>query len=1304
MATIILSAAGSALGGMAGGSFAGLTTLALGKAAGASLGSAIDQSIMGVGSDPVETGRVDRFRIMGSSEGATLLRVFGRARVSGQVIWSSRFLESANEQNVGGKGTGGQTVREFRYSVSLAIALCEGQIVRVGRIWADGQPLEQLGLTWRLHDGSETQLADPVIEAIEGSGKAPAYRGTAYVVFENLDLTPFGNRVPQFNFEVFRRTDPIAPDMPRAPAFDIQGVALVPGTGEYSLATEPVFLNRARGDTVALNVNNDLGIADLTASLDQMRVELPNARSIALVVSWFGDDLRCNHCTLRPGVEQAEQDGTPMPWRVGGQTRDNAKVVSRIEDRPVFGGTPTDASVLQAIAHINALGQSVMFYPFILMDILTNNGRVDPWSGGPHQPPVPWRGRVTTSLAPGVTGSPDKSAQAEIEVAQFFGTAKPSDFEVHGQDVLFTGQEEWSYRRFILHYAHLCAISGAVDAFCIGSELRGLTQIRDGVASYPFVRALCELALDVRAILGPRTRIGYAADWSEYFGHHPADGSSDVLYHLDPLWAQVEIDFIGIDNYMPLSDWRDGPTHADAAAGSIFELDYLKANVAGGEGFEWYYADETGRTAQNRLPIRDGAYGEDWVFRYKDLVNWWGQNHFNRLGGIKQDAATEWVPRSKPLWFTELGCPAVDKGTNQPNVFFDPKSSESFFPYFSTGLRDDFIQYRYLQAVFEHWKDSANNPNSDIYSGRMVDMSRAHVWAWDARPWPDFPNRLDYWVDGGNYDRGHWLNGRTSLCALAEVTAEVSNRAGLAAIDVAHLHGGLTGYTISEIETARQSLQPLMLAYGFESFMSDGKVAFADRSGRITLDITSDEMVVTKGEPVVAQVHGPAAEIAGRVTLGFVRSSADYQSGAAEAIVSDQAEPNAAQSSLPLVLSEGEAGAIAQRWLIEGRIAQDTISFALPLSRIAAAPGDIARITVDGRSDLYRIDRIDDAGHRVITAVRIEPGVYEVPIYREPIIKPKAIVAPTPVYAQILDLPSLSVDSTAPAPHLAVVKQPWAGAIAVYGASEDRDYVIIGQAKRPAVVGQTLDALPAAVAGVWMDATIGVRTSAGALQSRSQADVLNGANVAAIRYGEEAAWEIVQFQSAELIAPRVYRLRGFLRGQAGTDGIMPKIWPAGADFVLLDSAVVKLDTPAAWRGLERHYRVGPAKRAYNDPSYVHLIETFEGAALRPYQPAHLSAQRREGGAIEIRWIRRTRIDGDAWDGVEVPLGEERERYHLRIRSGSMILREFAVPEPQQIYSRTEQISDGAPARVTIEVAQVSDKFGPGPYKRIEFDE
>ena len=303
-----------------------------------------------------------------------------------------------------------------------------------------------------------------------------------------------------------------------------------------------------------------------------------------------------------------------------------------------------------------------------------------------------------------------------------------------------------------------------------------------------------QLATDVRSILGPAVKIVYSADWSEYFGYQPADGTGDVYFHLDPLWASANIDAIGIDVYWPLADWRDGATHLDRVAGtrSIYDLDYLKRNLTGGEGFDWYYASDAARQSQSRTVIADGA-GKPWVFRYKDLKSWWLYAHKNRPGGIESAAATAWVPQSKPIWLMELGCGAVDKAANQPNVFVDPKSAETALPYFSTGRRDDYMQRRYLQAFLEAYDpDSAGgiaglNPVSSVYGARMVDVSRTHVYAWDLRPFPAFPSDTDTWSDGPSWRFGHWLNGRTTSSSLAGLIALMSADYGFDDVDVSRL-------------------------------------------------------------------------------------------------------------------------------------------------------------------------------------------------------------------------------------------------------------------------------------------------------------------------------------------------------------------------------------------------------------------------------------------------------------------------------------------------------------------------------------
>lgn len=1299
MATLVLSAAGAAFGGGLGGSLLGATTMALGKAAGAALGSLVDQRLLGAGSAPVETGQIDRFRVMGSSEGAPLPRCFGRVRLPGQIIWSSRFLESVSRQDVGGKGTrGGQRVNQYSYSISLAVALCEGEVYRIGRIWADGQPVDQSTLTWRLHKGSEDQEPDPVIAAVEGADRAPAYRGTAYVVIEELDLTPYGNRIPQFNFEVFRR--PKEHSSSRSPALDIRAVALMPGTGEYALATEPVVIRKGRGRSTVVNVNNDRGIPDVVASLDQMEAELPECRAVSLVVSWFCDDLRVDRCSLYPAVEQKEVEGAEIPWQVAGVNRSRARAVNRMDDLPLFGGTPADETVMQTIRHMAASGKAVMFYPFILMDIIQGNGLDDPWRPGSEQPAVPWRGRMTLSRAPGAVGSPDQTEAAAAEVDAFFGAAEPTDFDVSAGRVVYSGPPEWSYRRFVLHYAALCAAAGGVDSFCVGTEMRGLTQIRDGRDTYPAVRALRRLAGDVRRILGAGTKIGYAADWSEYFGHQPADGSGDVLFHLDELWADPSIDFVGIDNYMPLSDWRDGEDHLDAFFGSIYNLDYLKANVAGGEGFDWYYADPAARERQSRTQISDGAYGEHWSFRYKDLSGWWSNSHFNRIGGVREEQPTAWIPCSKPFWFTELGCPAVDKGTNQPNVFFDPKSSESLLPHHSRGSRDDEVQQAYISATLSFWKNIAENPISSLYNGRMVDLDRCFVWAWDARPWPDFPLRSVTWADGPNHHLGHWLNGRIGRPRVADIINEICMQADCDNVETNDVYGLVTGYALADIQSARQSLQPLLLAHSLDVHAAGSRLRVRRRKAGAITEISPDQVAYEAQNARLEYVRSAPAEIPNRVSLSFVQDGQDYQPAAVEAILPNSSDPGGMHSALPLVIAEVDAQCVAERWLHEARVAQDTLTWRAALSSLPLGVGDTVVMKGINSDEYFRIDSIIERGCRELTAVRFAQN-----FFRKPAASPAAttahrtVVAPGPAHIEILDLPVLRDNDWPHAPFVAALKIPWAGPIAVY-ASEGSDYRMACVADRPAAMGRLLDPLPSGEPGLWMRHSVRVRMDWGVLSSRAEIDVLSGLNSAALRSAPAGEIEILQFLNARLVDPGVYEISGLLRGQVGTDFAIPPIWEAGTDFFCLDSGLVQMDIPESWKDLDMRVRAELAGQR----NFFELTVQPKCSGLRPYRPGHLRAQRRPDGALHFSWVRRTRVQGDSWNVVDVPLGEERLLFNMQLTSGSRLLRAEAVADTEFVYSAEDQVTDGASSPLTVEVAQVSAQYGEGPFSRIIVDD
>ena len=656
-------------------------------------------------------------------------------------------------------------------------------------------------------------------------------------------------------------------------------------------------------------------------------------------------------------------------------------------------------------------------------------------------------------------------------------------------------------------------------------------------------------------------------------------------------------------------------------------------------------------------------------------------------------------PQFDAAWVDELGCGAIDKGTNQPNKFLDPKSSESALPHWSNGQRDDLIQAQYLKAMHGHFADPANNPTHVGSGVQMVDMSKALVWAWDVRPWPAFPGRPEIWSDGDNYTAGHWITGRASARPLTSVVSEICARAGVHSIDTSELFGLVRGYAVADVTTARSALQPLMTTYGFDAVERDGVLRFVSRSGRSDAEQPEAQLAITDEiAGTVERSRAAEAEAVGRIRLGFVEADASYEVAAAEAALSDDPSQGIADSDVPLVLTRAEGQQIVERWLAEARVSRDTARFALPPSRSDIGAGDVVTLD-DGRR--YRIDRLDQGTERLADAVQVEPETY-VPQAVEVPPTPLRVqaAAAAPVEALFMDLPLLTGDEVPHAPHVAMVAEPWQGTVALHSAPQDSDYEVNRLIDTASIVGRTETDMSPAQAGVWDHGpALRVRLVSGALLSRAPADVLAGANVAAIGDGTAEGWEIFQFADAQPVGPGLWDLRVRLRGQAGTDVAADTTWPVGSYFVLMDGAPAQMTLAPNARGVERHLRWGPASRALGDPSYRYRVESFRGVGLRPYPVAHLHAFATASGT-EVTWIRRTRTGGDSWDGSEVPLGEATESYLVRVVDGGSVLREAVVSTSSWSYSSGEQAADGPSAQAMIEVAQISDTFGPGPVRQI----
>lgn len=1334
MAVVLLPLAAQAIA-LEAGVVAGTLAMTAITTAAAGVGGFLDSMLFGGGGihQAVEGPKLNGTPIQQSIEGAAIPRVFGRCRLAGQVFWSTRFTETkvtTTTTQKAGKGGGKKsttTTTEYKYSCSLAVGLCEGPIIKVGRIWADGKPMNLQGVTYRIYYGNNTQTADPKITAVEGADSSPAYRGMAYVVFEELALERFGNRIPNFTFEVyaFARTDQGELE------YRLPGFTIIPASGEYAYDPNVITSTLVTGGAGGLgwastsgqplperieNSQSGTDQSNWEMAIDDLEALAPNAGYAQIVCMWFGDDLRIGNCTLRPKVETHDRAAKDPAneWWAGGIARAAANLVTQDAIGPILGGTPSDLSIVRAIQDLKARGYTVAFYPFIYMDIPSGNTLPNPYSNNAAtngQPVFPWRGRITVSPAAGYTGTVDKTGTASTQVNSFFGSAAASDFgSWNGFTIPYTGPNEWSYRRMILHYAKLCAAAGGVDVFFIGTEMVKMMEARSATSTYPAVSKMVTLAADVAGIL-PSAKLSYAADWSEWNGHYPSDGSNDMHFHLDPLWASADIDYIGIDNYMPLSDWRDNPDHLDATNYDyIYDQAYLQSNIEGGELFTWYYASVADRNSQTRTNITDGA-GKPWVFRRKDIRSWWLNQHYNRPGGTESGSPTSWTPQSKPIIFSELGCPSIDKGSNQPNVFYDPKSSESFYPYFSSGARDDYIQRMYIQAWVDYWLNGSNNPTSGVYGDKMIKVAYTGLWTWDARPYPTWPNRTDTWRDTGNYPLGHWLNGKLGQITLPDLVQRLTQGLGIT-VDVSKLFGLVMGYQLERVMSPRDAIQPLALAYLFDSYESAGQLKFRHRGGKYNWLVTEDQLVPVEAEGMtysIARKHD--IDLPDESIIRFVDETNDYQQGVVQSKRLIGQSQRVAESQIALVTSRDKLQSANDIILMDSWLQRESVTCKLPASLLAADPTDIVKLTLNGVQNEYRIEEVSFAADRPATLVRTDRGLYYRASSPE---SPKVITTPSPVVSAAIDFveTQLITDAQDPGgPFIALWSNPWKPQL-VYRSPTTDNYVFDSKAEIPASAGNIVNAISAGPEDAWdwgTQLTVTMLDTTVILESKDELQILSGQrNVAAIKCAN-GEWEIIQWVNASLISAQTYLLTQLLRARLGSDKAMNSGAVAGAQFVLLDGLPLSTLGPAS-RNILLNWKYGPDNRDISDSTYLTVQYAPKVLGLRPYSPASLAASGGGSGAdFNLSWIRRCRFPeiSDSWEGTDIPLGEESEAYEIDIYddAGTSVKRTLTSTTSAVAYTSANQVTDfGAnPEFVDFEVFQISKQYGRGSGRRLRYN-
>lgn len=1221
MAQIVLTAASNAAASHFG--LNSFTSFAL-KTGSQFIGQAIDNAVFGSGNRVIPVGRrLEDLAVQSSAYGQMIPIIYGTSRVAGNVIWSRPINEEVVTTDQGGGkggGGGGVSTESYLYSVSLGIAICEGEIDDIVRVWADTKIIDPSFGEYRLYKGTEDQLVDPFIESFEGINSTPAYRGIAYVVIEDFPLEDYGNRIPNFLFEVVRKAR--LEDETDAVEHLINSMVMIPGSGEFVYDTVVQTKQQGQdiggqwaqqGSATLINQNNRSNKADALVALDQMAADCPNVEWVSVVVGWFGDDLDAANCLILPGVEFDNINTIPDSWAVGTFNRGNAYQISQDGDgNPVYGGTISDDSLLRYLDELADRGYNVMFYPLFFMDTANK----------------PWRGRLTGSAA---------------DVASFFTKTN-------------------GYNAYITHYANL--VKDKVGAFIIGSELIGLTSVQAADDSFPAVDALVSLASTVKGIVGSGVKVSYAADWSEY--HHTNGG----WYHLDPLLASSSIDFIGIDAYFPLTD---------APQDRSYEVQPLIDGWTSGEGYDWVYTDA------NRT-IKDHSLQA--AYAWKNIDWWWRNNHVN-----PDMTSTAWVPESKKIWFTEYGFPSVDGASNQPNVFYDPNSSESAFPYHSKGRVDLRAQRVAIEATEKQWAGSS-----------MIE--RLFLWTWDARPYPFWPQLQEVWSDYGLWEFGHWVQGKIATSSLKAIVADLCEKGGLTSsqYDVSRLTALVDGYVINTQDSVTRSIELLQLAYFFDAVETDGILHFIPRETQSSLITIAEEKLLpldtgrgseTRSNLSIEREY--EVNLPQKIDVNYINRLRDFQVGNqhAQRLVTQARDQQ--QVNLAIIMSDQQAKHIADVLLFTRWVERQRFRLQLGTEYLYLEPGDVITVAIAGFMHQLRIQtiRMTAINRFEIEGVAQDSSVYDIHYQGgNAVIDSSNItvnaIPDTELF--IVDIPSLPTDPV----EQGVIRygagglaQGWRGSVLYRSDDNGTSYQQTEQLNIPAIMGTAITVLANGVQNIFDNSqTVNIVIRSGSLSSASTLAVLNGANLALL--GEE----LIQFTTASLVGNYEYQLSGLLRGRFNTESFMSS-HIAGERFILLDNRLEK-DTPLlATRTQSRLYKavtVGGTLGATAAESF-----TWQAKNLQPYSPVHIRGSRDAGGNLLIDWIRRARVNGQLMDGVEVALDEISEAYEVDIMDGETVIRTISSNTQNTSYSASDQTNDwgGVQSSISVRIYQISSLVGRG---------
>lgn len=540
---------------------------------------------------------------------------------------------------------------------------------------------------------------------------------------------------------------------------------------------------------------------------------------------------------------------------------------------------------------------------------------------------------------------------------------------------------------------------------------------------------------------------------------------------------------------------------------------------------------------------------------------------------------------------------------------------------------------------------------------------------------------------------------------LASIIDDLASRAGVP-VDTSQLTETVKGYAVTKpmpIEKAISSLRP---AFRFDGVENNYQIQFKPRELSSIRTLTEQDLsVVEEGQDsfVTTEEFEPEVFLPRRLRVQYLDINTDYERGAQYAgrIVTNSEEIK--DVNIAVVLDADEAVKTADIILKEAWTRRVSYSFNISMDHVDLLPGDVVDLDLETGTTTVRIQEIDDGapGIRKCKAVRDGAFIYSSESEGETGLfdQSGAVRNAGPTRLALLDIPMLRDQDDNVGFYLATGQlfENWSGANILESTQSSVTFEGVLASFNSSVIGSLTGRLgEAAVTTTWDDSnSITVNIPFGDLESKTESEVLEGANLAAV--SATGGWELVQFTDVVDNGDNTFTLSHMLRGRLGTEWATA-LHSEGGTFVLLENTggLSRLQKNMDFIGQSLRYKAVTFGTFPNNTPTRTL--DFESVGKKPWSPVHITGARDGSDNLTVEWIRRARFGGGWRNGAGVPNTEDTEAYEIDIvDSNDDVVRTLSATSTSVTYTATDQTTDFGSVQpsISVRIYQMSDIVGRG---------